>query len=120
MFLNSIVPYGLNPVRMAGSGYYTGGVNLYRVPATSTETMACGDPVVMTGDGDSRMIADVKLVAPGDTALTGVIVGARPETTREQDRLILPGKERYVLVADDPGIECLIRANDVATPAMVG
>lgn len=120
MFTNANVPYGLNPVRMGGSGYYTGGVNIYRVPASNTADMACGDPVATTGEGDGRMVADVTLVAPGDTRITGVIIGTRPETTRDQDRLVLAGKERYVLVADDPGIECLIRANGVVTPAMVG
>lgn len=118
--VNANVSSGLRPVRMAGSGYYTGGVNLYRVPAANAVDIGEGDPVYITGDADNRGYADVALVAAGAAAITGVVVGFRPLCTPCQPRFIEKGKEFYVLVADDPGIECLIQANDVVTPDMIG
>ena len=118
--VNTNVPNGLNPVRDGGSGYYTGGVNRYRIPATDATAMAKGDPVVITGDADGRGYADIKAVLPGETAMTGVLTGFEPIPSREQPNHRLASTERYALVADDASYECLIQANGVVTPDMIG
>ncbi len=118
--VNANVPSGLRPVRDGGSGYYTGGVNRYRIPASDATPMAAGDPVVITGEADRRGYADIKAVLAGETAMTGVLVGFEPVPERDQPNHRLASTERYALVANDASFECLIQANDVVTPDMIG
>lgn len=116
---NSDVKRGLIPVRMASGSVYNGSCNEYHVPAANAAPLFQGDPVVITGDADGTGVASVgRATAAGP--ITGVIVGIRPTTDRENLGYIPATTEGYVQVADDPGLVCEIQANGAITAADIG
>lgn len=82
-------------------------VRQYYIPATDTNVMRPGDPVVKTsGLADAAGLPAVTLATAGaSNRLTGVIVGFRPTPTIIANGGIrAAGIAEYVLVCDDPEV----------------
>lgn len=71
---NENVAFGLKPVRMADGSPYSGGLDMYYMPATNGTALYIGDPVKLAGSADAGGVASVTHCAAGDT-ITGVVVG---------------------------------------------
>ena len=73
---NADSPFGLRPLRKAGSAYVTGGGSLYHVAVTDAQVIAPGDPVTVTGEADAFGIPTVTRSTEGDgNRITGVNLG---------------------------------------------
>ena len=111
---NADSPFGLRPVRKAGSAYVTGGGNLYHVAVGDAQVIAPGDPVTVTGTGDAFGIPDVTRSTDGATEeITGIMLGIANgealldgtgginfDTTLNTVTLT----SQYILVEDDPSV----------------
>lgn len=109
---NSNAPSGLKPVRHRNGAPYSGGGNLYYVPATDNTAIFIGDAVKSAGSSDAVTgVPTVAQVAAGDT-IRGVVVGVIPDTAQSTIyRAASAG--RYLLVCDDPDIEFEIQEDAV-------
>jgi len=103
---------GLKPVGYLNGSPWNGQARKYYVPATNATAIYVGDPVTLTGDGDTNGIPGVVTGAAG-AAIIGVVVGvvvadagvSLQGTTIDLTRRSLPvSTAGYVLVADDPNI----------------
>lgn len=101
---NLDAPSGFKPYRMNANSPYSGGVNRYWVPATETNNLFIGDPVDLSGTGDTAGTSPTVVRATaGSGGVVGVIVGIENLTDSNLSRTHLPGSTGgYVLVADDP------------------
>ena len=109
---NSDSPFGLRPVRRAGSSYVTGGGNLYNVAAADAQVIAPGDPVVVTGESDANGIPTVTRATAGATErITGVMLGIANGAagldgvggiTFDSSLNTITLTNQYILVEDDP------------------
>jgi len=100
---NANIPTGLTPRRYRNGAPWTGAARTYHVPATNATALFIGDPVVITGTGDSQGYSDVGIAAVGGR-ITGVVVGFRPTAPFSPNRSLPAGQEGYVIVADDPAL----------------
>jgi len=109
---NSNRPRGLVPVGYLNGAPYNGQARRYYVPVGNATALYVGDPVTLTGDGDTRGVPGVSIGVAG-SAVIGVIVGivvasagdSLVGTTIDLNRRSLPvSTAGYVLVADDPNI----------------
>lgn len=123
-------PFGLRPVRYLNGAPYNGANNYYHVPANNASAMFNGDPVILSGTGNTAnyrdyppgTLADVQLsVAPAagvlPTLYANFIIGsmiARLPETRESN-IYRPGSvEAIVFVDEDPSIVYQIQDNGFA------
>jgi hypothetical protein len=98
---NANTPFGLKPMREAGSGVHNGGLNMYFHPASDATALYIGDPVVKNGSADAGGIAGVvRAVAAGP--ITGVVQGFVPDGVTDQAGFGAASTGYYVLVDDDP------------------
>ena len=121
---------GLVPFRYRNGSPWTGGGNLYYIDSTDTNAYAIGDPLTLSGTGDSNGVPGVTLAtAGGGNALVGSLLGgggivngaayadpANPNTT------IIPAtktKSYYVLVCDDPNVVFECQDSGDGTPLAV-
>lgn len=98
---NADSPFGLKPVKEAGSGAYSGGVNMYYHAAGDATALYIGDPVVKAGGADGAGISTVVRGAAGGP-FTGVVVGFVPDGVVDVAGYGAASTAYYVLVADDP------------------
>lgn len=106
---------GLVPLEYLDGSPYNGKARMFYIASTDPNAFAIGDPVTMSGSGDSNGVAGVTLASAGDGSIVlGAIVGfgalnyggpgvdpASPNTT------VIPATKShayYVLVSDDPFI----------------
>lgn len=103
---------GLKPVGYLNGSPWNGQARKYYVPATNATAIYVGDPVTLTGDGDTNGVPGVVTGAAG-AAIIGVVVGvvvaeagvSLVAGTLDLTRRSLPvSTAGYVLVADDPNI----------------
>ena len=98
---NVNTPFGLKPVREAGSGTHNGGLNMYYHPASDATALYIGDPVVKNGSADAAgRPAVIRATAAG--AITGVVMGFVPNGTTDMAGYGAASAAYYVLVDDDP------------------
>ena len=116
---NQDVKRGLVPVRMASGSYYNNSSNPYYVPATNAAPLFQGDPVVITGEGSDAGLAIVERAAAAGP-ITGVIVGFRPEASRDVMGYLPANTAGIALVADDPHLECEIQINGPLAAGDIG
>ena len=118
---NSNRPRGLVPVSYLNGAPYNGQARRYYVPVGNATALYVGDPVTLTGDGDTRGVAAVSIGVAG-SAVIGVIVGVVVASagnslvgaTLDLNRRSLPvSTEGYVLVCDDPNV--LFEVQEAAT-----
>ncbi len=95
-------PFGLKPVRYFSGAPYNGAVNRYYVPASDGTAIFIGDAVSLAGSADADGVPSVAQAAAGGTII-GVVVGVEA-VTRDSTTYREASTDRYVLVADDPGL----------------
>jgi hypothetical protein len=82
---NSNTPFGLRPVGTIGSAGYVGRIQTFVALAADTQAIGLGDPVYLTGTGDTSISDGIpvvtRLTAAGTTAIVGVMVGVVPSPT---------------------------------------
>ena len=116
---NADTPFGLKPVKDAGSGYETGGLSMYYVPASDGTALYIGDPVVKSGSADAAGIPGaVRAVAAGP--ITGVVMGFVPDGTTDQAGYRAASTAAYVLVCDNPDEAFIIQDDTGIAAADVG
>jgi hypothetical protein len=98
---NTNTPRGFVPLREAGSGTHSGGVNMYYHPASDATALYIGDPVIKNGSSDAAGVPGVvRATAAG--AITGVVQGFVPDGTTNMAGYGAASTAYYVLVCDDP------------------
>ena len=98
---NVNTPFGLKPIREAGSGPHNGGVNMYYHDSGDATALYVGDPVLKTGSSDAAGVPAVARAAAAG-AITGVVVGFVPNGTTDMAGYGAADTSYYLLVADDP------------------
>lgn len=109
---NQNKPSGLSPVKYLGGADWDGKGNIYFIGSANTDILSIGDPVKLSGDGDTvRGIPGVVRATAGATAV-GVIlaIGTSPDGGPYIDPTNLSvvaapatkTKNYYALIADDP------------------
>lgn len=106
-------PSGLSPVKYLNGADWTGAGQMYSIPTTDTNKISIGDPVKLSGSGDTRGIPGV-LQATAGAACVGVVVaiGTNPDGGPyiDPNNLTLvqaPATKLvvyYALVVDDPNV----------------
>ncbi len=105
------MPYGLVPVRYKSGAPYNGAANRYFVGSGDSTALFVGDPVIISGTGDTNGVPGVTRAAAGDR-ITGVVVGiaaVNDSLSASSTPAIALGYrpasvDSYVLVADDPNL----------------
>lgn len=116
---NANTPMGLKPVRNAGNGVMTGGLETFYVPASDATALYVGDPVVKNGSSDAAGVAGVvRAVAAGP--ITGVVCGFLPDGSATMPGYRAASTGAYVLVCTDPGQLYVIQDNTGIVAADVG
>lgn len=119
---NSNAPMGLIPKRYRNGSPWMGSLRTYFRPATDTNALFIGDPVILAGTGDTAGVPGV--VRAGVTGqITGVVVGFRPVTGAGQlipPRFLAASTAGYVLVADDPALLFEIQDSGTAATGDIG
>lgn len=100
--------FGLKPVRYKSGAPYNGAANKYSVASGESNNIFVGDPVIISGTGDTDGVPGVALAAAGDR-ITGVVVGFAANPTATGAMALNRGYRTastadYVLVADDPNL----------------
>ncbi len=113
---NLIGPRGFVPSRYRDGTAWSGGGNMYHIPAADTNQYNVGDAVKSSANGDANGIPDVTKITNGTDTARGVIVGcllANPNTVSflgsnldltVQNIPATKTKDYYVLVVDDPAV----------------
>jgi len=112
---NVNAPSGLSPVQYKNASPWTGGGRLYFIASTDANAYAIGDPVTLSGSGDSNGVPGVTLATAGTGSPVlgpvlgagGIVEGAAYTDPSNINTTIIPAtktKGYYVLVADDPNI----------------
>jgi hypothetical protein len=105
---NANTPFGLKPIRRAGSMPESGGLTMYYVPASDATALYIGDAVVKNGSADAAGVPGaVKSAAAGP--ITGVVEGFVPDGVTDRVGYRAASTAAYILVRDDPGAEFLIQ-----------
>lgn len=93
--------FGLRPIKISGAGSCQHALETFYVPASDSDAIYIGDPVILAGSADADGIPTVKLATAGSSNnISGVVVGVVPETD-DSEIFRVPSKDSYVLVATD-------------------
>lgn len=98
---NGNAPAGLTPRRLRNGSPWHCPLRTYHVPSSNTTALYVGDPVTITGTGDSMGYPDVVAATAATGRITGVVQGFRPNSPFP-GKFLPAGVEGYVLVSDDP------------------
>jgi hypothetical protein len=109
---NANTPFGFRPVRNAGNAPFSGGLEVFYVPATDGTALYVGDPVIKAGSADAGGIATVTRATAG-AAITGVVVGFLPDGTTNQTGYRAASTAAYVICTTDPHILYEIQEDSV-------
>lgn len=107
---NANAARGLIPYRKFDGSYYTGGANIYYVPAAYATALYIGDPVdIVSGSNDANGIPAVQLGVVGSPiigAMVGIVDGGEPivGVTRDLSIYHPASTAQYILVSDDPNL----------------
>lgn len=113
---NQIGPRGFVPSRYRDGSAWTGGANMYYIPASDANQFNPGDVVKSAAGGDANGIPAVTKITNGTDTARGVIIGcllANPNQPSIQGTNLdltlqnIPAtktKDYYVLVVDDPAV----------------
>src|SRR3990167_2969332 len=114
---------GFRPVKYLSGQPYFGAVNMYSIDATDTTIIAVGDMVKLDGTQDSSTGLRQVTRATVSAAVLGPVVGFKVDPT---DLSVVGSNrraastQRYVFVADDPGLVFEAQANAAITSALIG
>ena len=105
---NANTPFGLKPIRRAGSMPVSGGLTMYYHPASDATALYIGDPVVKNGSADAAGVPGcIRASAAG--VITGSVEGFVPDGVTDRVGYGAASTAFYVLVNDDPGAEFVIQ-----------
>lgn len=117
---NTNSPFGLRPWTQDGSTKSDFAVNIYAMSSSDANAVYIGDPVIVTGTGNTDGVPYVAKATAGSGAyFTGVVVGVIP-TTDESTVYRAASTECLVLVADDPNQLFEIQSNGTAAVTALG
>lgn len=114
-------PTGFRPVFDGKNRPYTGGGNRYYRASSDANAIYVGDPVVLSGSGDTNGVPGVVLATAGTSSrLTGFVIGIEPDGTSLPAMITAGGAKLaastagYLLVEDDAGVVFEGQATTVA------
>lgn len=124
---NADTPFGLRPVKHRNGAPYNGAVRPYFIPSTDANAMFIGDPVILTGTGNTArqeapgvggfnagMLPVVTLAtAGGGNYLLGPIISFAADPTGLENQYRLASTNRICWVADDPDLLFEIQEDSV-------
>jgi hypothetical protein len=108
-------PSGLTPVKYANGAAWDGKLNMYYIDSANASAFAKGDPVMLSGTGDSNGVPGIVLATAGATnpvlgcvmGMAGTKYGASSGDPASLGTIVVPAtktKNYYVLVCDDPDV----------------
>lgn len=108
-------PSGLQPVRYIGGGAWDGKLSMYYIDSANGSAFAKGDPVMLSGTGDTNGVPGIVLATAGATnpvlgcvmGMAGTKYGASAGDPASLGTLVVPAtktKSYYVMVCDDPDV----------------
>lgn len=121
---NANRPAGLVPVQYLGGAPWNGQARLYSIASGYNTALAIGDPVVLSGTGDTLGNPGIVLATAGDgNPITGVIVGlgsspyfgVNPTNQNQIIRSANTSGVGYALVVDDPDVLFQVQEKAVST-----
>lgn len=105
---NANNPQGLTPRRYRNGSPWMGAARHYYRPASDTNPLYIGDPVVITAGSDPNGFPScVRATAGTGNRITGAVVGFRPNSTLvsgSASNALAASTAGYVIVADDPAL----------------
>lgn len=112
---NANRPAGLVPLEYLDGSPWNGKARMFYIASTDPNAFAIGDPVTMSGDGDSAGVAGITLATAGTgnpvlgsiVGAAGAIYGGPGAVPGALETTIVPATKTrtyYVLVADDVNI----------------
>lgn len=118
---------GLVPVRYRNGSPWNGGGNVYFIASTDTNAYAIGDPVTLSGSGDSNGVPGITLATAGTGDLVlgpivstgGIVAGGAYADPADINTTVIPAtktKGYYVLVCDDPNVIFEVQDSGDGTP----
>jgi len=129
---NFIQPRGFVPARYLNGAAWSGGANMYHIPAADANQYNPGDVVLSAASGaDANGIANVTKNTTGTGVVRGVIIGcllANPNqpsivgTNLDLTVQNIPAtktRDYYVLVVDDPKVVFQIQDDGITTANLV-
>lgn len=111
--------FGLVPYRDASGRPFSGQGKLYYLPASDSNVIKPGDPVILAGSADADGVPSVTIAtAAGGNYILGPVIAVDPvlgagANGRDSTTYRAASTERYVWVADDPNTEFLIQEDAV-------
>lgn len=109
---NANTPFGGIYVRHRSGAVLNGAANPYVVASGDATALFIGDPVVLTGTGNTTQVeapgvgsfkeGELAVVTRATAGITGFIVAVAADPTNLENQFRLASTERIVLVMDDP------------------
>jgi len=110
---------GLLPYRDASGRPFSGQGKLYYIPASDSNVIKPGDPVILAGSADADGVPSITIAtAAGGNYILGSVIAIDPvlgagANGRDSTTYRAASTERYAWVADDPNTEFLIQEDAV-------
>lgn len=112
---NVNAPSGLAPVQYKNGSPWTGQARMYVILQADPNAYSIGDPVTLSGTGDSTGVPGVTLATAGASnavlgpivSAGGIVYGGPSADPTNLNTTVIPAtklKNYYVMVADDPNI----------------
>lgn len=113
-------PNGLSPVRHISGSPWNGQVEQYSTLTTDTTAIFVGDLVLMSGTGDTNGVPCVTKATATNAAVTGVVVGFKPDVTNLNlpSQYRLASTARTVYVCTDPTVLYDVQADGTTANAV--
>lgn len=115
---NANAPRGFVPTKALNNGPYNAGVRTYSVPASDATAIGIGDPVKLSGTGQTingQVYTDVIRAASGDRVV-GIVVGVVFDPTNLSSLYRAASTQRLLLVNDDPNALFEVQEGTGGTP----
>lgn len=131
---NVDAPFGFRPARMVNGSAYSGQIVRCSLDSAGSTDAFVGTPVVLTGAGDSYTGYDtpnqggtyggVDVVAGGDNAIFGVIVGFEPDrsdlTSISHDASAQTSDRQVMVAVASPDVVFEVQIDYAVTAAAIG
>lgn len=110
---------GLVPYRDASGRPFSGQGKLYYIPASDSNVIKPGDPVILAGSADADGVPSITIAtAAGGNYILGSVIAIDPvlgagANGRDSTTYRAASTERYAWVADDPNTEFVIQEDAV-------
>ena len=128
---NANTPFGFKPVKNSESGYESGGLEMFYVPATDGTALYVGDPVGLAASlgaaismGLAEALSDDGVVSGRGNpwsrgAITGIVMGFVPDGTTDIAGYRAASTAAYVLVCTNPEEAFIVQEDGVVVVRML-